>query len=431
MRYKPLKWTFFTQNRKALTPKLKEQSLVLVFSSDEFPRNGDQTFSFRQNSDTYYLSGIDQEDTILALCPNHPDELLREVLFIKKVDQAQVIWYGKKLTLEEAREFSGVKTVYWLEEYDQILPTLMAATEHVYLWKNDAPKFKTEVPYKALRMEQLLKESYPNHQFVELAPLTTSLRLIKKTDEIEAMRKAIAITKKAYLRLLKNLKPGFMEYEVEADITYEFIKQGAQGHAYAPIVASGENACILHYEVNDQPCKDGDLLLLDFGAEYAYYAADCSRTIPINGRFTPRQKACYQAVLDVFKKAHALYIPGNTIDDINLEVNKMMESKMIELGLFTKEDVKNQDKLNPIFTQYFMHGTAHFIGLDVHDVGSKQTKLEKGMVLTCEPGLYIKDENIGIRIETDILVDDVPIDLMADFPIEIEEIENFMNSNLR
>lgn len=429
MRYKPLKWTFFTENRNALMAKLKELSLVLVFSSDEFPRNGDQTFPFRQNSDTYYLSGIDQEDTILALCPNHPEESLREVLFIKKVDQTQEIWYGKKLTLEEASTLSGVQTIYWLEEYEQILPKLMAATKQVFLWKNNAPKFSTEVPYKAIRMEEKLLDLYPKHKFLELAPLTTNLRLIKKQDEIKAMQKAIDITKKAYLRLLKNLKPGLMEYEVEADITYEFIRNGAQGHAYAPIVASGENACILHYEENDQQCKDGDLLLLDFGAEYAYYAADCSRTIPINGKFNPRQKECYEAVLDVFKKAQSLYIPGNCIDEINLKVNKMMESKMIELGLFTENDVRNQDQMNPLFTQYFMHGTAHFIGLDVHDVGSKQTKLEKGMVLTCEPGLYIKEENIGIRIETDILIDDSPIDLMANFPVEIKEIEEIMNSN--
>ena len=427
MRYKALNRNFFTENRNALINKLKENSLVLVFSSDEFPKNGDQTFSFRQNSDTYYLSGLDQEEIILAICPNNSDASLREVLFIKKVDKTQVIWYGKKLDLEKAKKLSGVESVFWMDEYEKMLPKLLNESEHIYLWKNNAPKFTTDVPYKALRMEEQLRKDFPNHQFKELAPLTTELRLIKKEEELVAMKKAIEITEKAYHRLLKKLKPGMMEYEVEANTTYEYIRNGAQGHAYAPIVASGANACILHYEENDQECKDGDLLLLDFGAEYAYYAADCSRTIPINGKFSPRQAACYQAVLDVYQEAHKLYIPGNTIDDINMEVNKMMEAKMIELGLFSAKDVENQDKMNPLFTQYFMHGTSQFIGLDVHDVGTKQTPLKEGMVLTCEPGLYIEKEGIGIRIETDILITkNGPVDLMADFPVEILEIEEMM-----
>ena len=426
MRYKALDRTFFTENRNALIDKLKANSLVLVFSSDEFPRNGDQTFSFRQNSDTYYLSGLDQEEIILAICPNYSDATLREILFIKKVDKTQVIWYGKKIDLEEAKKLSGIDSVFWMDEYDKILPKLMQESEHIYLWKNNAPKFITEVPYKALRMEASLREEYLDKKYEELAPLTTELRLIKKKEELQAMRKAVDITGKAYNRLLKKLTPGMMEYEVEAEITYEYIRNGAQGHAYSPIVASGTNACILHYEENDQQCKDGDLLLLDFGAEYANYAADCSRTIPINGKFSPRQAECYQAVLDVYKEAHKLYIPGNTIDIINAEVNKLMEAKMIDLGLFTKEDVKNQDKMNPLYTKYFMHGTAHFIGLDVHDVGNKQTVFKAGMVLTCEPGLYIEEEGIGIRIETDIVVGKVPIDLMKDFPVEIQDIEQLM-----
>jgi Xaa-Pro aminopeptidase len=426
MRYKALNKNFFTENRKVLIDKLKEKSLVLVYSEDEFPKNGDQTFPFRQNSDTYYLSGIDQEEIILAICPNHSDASLREVLFIKKVDKTQVIWFGKKIDLEEAKKRSGVDTIFWMDEYDKLLPKLMQESEHIYLWKNSAPKFTTDVPYKALRMEEKLRKEYPKHKFEELAPLTTELRLIKKKEELQAMKKAVEITGKAYNRLLRKLKPGMMEYEVEANITYEYIRNGAQGHAYSPIVASGGNACILHYEENDQKCKDGDLLLLDFGAEYAYYAADCSRTIPINGKFTKRQADCYQAVLDVYKAAHKLYVPGNTINKINAEVNKMMEAKMIDLGLFTKEDVEQQDKMNPLYTKYFMHGTAHFIGLDVHDVGSKDTVFKEGMVLTCEPGLYIEEEGFGIRIETDIVVGKDPIDLMQDFPVEISEIEALM-----
>jgi Xaa-Pro aminopeptidase len=411
-----------------LKSKLKDNSLVLLFSSDEFPRNGDQFFPFRQNSDTFYLSGIDQEDTILALCPQHPKEEMREVLFIKKVDKTQVIWYGKKLEPDEARELSGVQNVQWADTYDDILNQLMPYAKHIYLWKNNAAKFSTDVPYKALRMEAKLREDFPEKQFEELAPLTTELRLVKQTEEIAQMKKAVAITGSAYQRVLRSLKPGMMEYEVEAEITYEYIRLGAQGHAYAPIVASGANACVLHYEENDKECKDGDLLLMDFGAEYGNYAADCSRTIPVNGKFSPRQADCYNAVLDVYKKAQKLLVPGTTIDEINAEVNKMMEAKMIELGLFTQEDVANQDPLEPLYTKYFMHGTSHFIGLDVHDVGTKQTKLQKGMVLTCEPGLYIEEEGIGIRIETDVVVDDEPIDLMADFPVEIEDIEQIMRN---
>ena len=429
MRYKALSPDFYIRNRKALKSKLKDNSLVLVFSSDEFPRNGDQFFPFRQNSDTFYLSGIDQEDTILALCPQHPKEEMREILFIKKVDKTQVIWYGKKLKLDEARARSGVQNVQWIDEYEELLNQLMPYAEHIYLWKNNAAKFSTDVPYKALRMEAGLREDYPEKQFEELAPLTTELRLIKQPEEITQMKKAVAITGSAFQRVLRALKPGMMEYEIEAEITYEYIRLGAQGHAYAPIVASGASACVLHYEENDKECKDGDLLLMDFGAEYGNYAADCSRTIPVNGKFSPRQAECYNAVLDVYKKAQKLMIPGTTIDEINAGVNKMMEAKMIELGLFTQEEADRQDPLEPLFTRYFMHGTSHFIGLDVHDVGSKQTKLQKGMVLTCEPGLYIEEEGIGIRIETDVIVDDAPIDLMADFPVEITDIERIMGSN--
>ncbi len=427
MRYKKLKKDFFIRNRKQLIDKLKRNSLVLLFSSDEFPRNGDQTFPFRQNSDTYYLSGIDQEDTILAICPQHPDKNMRELLFIKKVDKTQEIWFGKKLDRSEATELSGVENVHWIDEYEKMLPKLMEFAEHIYLWKNNAPKFTTEVPYKALRMWTKLEKDFPEKTFEELTPLTTELRLIKSEEELQAMRKAVEITGHAFQRILEKLKPGMMEYEVEAEITYEYIRRGASGHAYPPIVASGSSACILHYEENDKECKEGDLLLLDFGAEYANYAADCSRTIPVNGKFTARQAECYQAVLDVYKAAQKLFVPGTTIDEINGKVNKMMEEKMIDLGLFSREDVKKQDKLNPLFTKYFMHGTSHFIGLDVHDVGSKQTPLKAGMVLTCEPGLYIEEEGIGIRIETDLLVTEKgAVDLMSDFPVEIDEIENLM-----
>jgi len=254
------------------------------------------------------------------------------------------------------------------------------------------------------------------------------LRLIKEDTEIELMQKACDITGKAFQRVLKYMKSGKMEYEVEAEITHEYITNKANGHAYEPIVASGLNACTLHYVDNDKECRNGDLLLMDFGAEYANYAADCSRTIPVNGKFSDRQKDCYNAVLRVFKKAKKLFIPGNTIDNINKEVNQLIEKEMISLGLFTEEDVKNQDKEKPMYFKFLMHGVSHFIGLDVHDVGAKSTELKKGMILTCEPGLYIKEEGIGIRIENDILVDEIPIDLMKNIPVEVEEIEELMGN---
>jgi Xaa-Pro aminopeptidase len=349
------------------------------------------------------------------------------VLFILKPDKKLEKWEGHKLTKQEAREISGIESVYWLEDFEVTLREVLLDSNRFYLNTNEYVKFFTEVPERNLRFAREMKTKYPLHQYHRLAPLVKQLRQIKSEDEVDLIRHACKITGKAFDRVLKNIKPGMKEFEVEAEVTAEFIRNGANGHGYAPIIASGLNACMLHYIDNDKTCNDGDLILMDFGAEYANYTADMSRTIPVNGKFTDRQKACYNAVLDVFKQAREMLVPGNTIDKVNKAVNKLMEKKMIALGLFTSEDVKKQDKENPLYFNYFMHGISHPLGLDVHDVGSKYEPFRPGMVVTCEPGIYIEEENIGIRIENDILItEEGPVDLMIDIPVEPDEIEAAM-----
>ncbi|MCB0806222.1 MAG: aminopeptidase P N-terminal domain-containing protein [Bacteroidales bacterium] len=417
---------FHSGNRKKLLSSLLPESVAIICANDEVYRNGDQNYAYRQNSDLFYLTGIEQEKTMLLLCPDHPDENLREVVFASKPDPKSERWTGHILTKEEIQKISGVRTVKWMDEREIPLREMILNSKNIYLNLNEYAKYSTRVKYQDNRLAHELQEKFPLHQYHRLAPLLTGQRLIKQPEEIELMQKACDITGAAFKRILGFVKPGVAEYEVEAEMTHEFIRQGARGHAYAPIVGSGKNALVLHYIENSGTCKDGDLLLMDFGAEYGNYAADCSRTIPVNGKFTNRQKACYDAVLRVQKKATKLFVPGNTVDKVNKEVWKMMEEEMIGLGLFTREDVENQDASDPMYFRYLMHGVDHFIGLDVHDVGSKFIEFKKGMVLTIEPGIYIDKENIGIRIENNIVVDDEPFDLMAGIPREIEEIESLM-----
>ncbi len=426
MRYQPISSDLFVRNRLKLEKKLKPNSLAVILSNDEMPRNGDQCFPFRQHSDMFYLTGLDQEKCVLTLFPNHPVEAMREIVFTVKTNDMMVTWYGHKYTLEEASRISGVSTIKWLDDFEGVLRELMSRAGLVYLNQNENPRFTTDVPSRDLRFMQQLRNDYPLHNFERLAPLMTELRLVKENEEIEQVIKACDITGKAFKRVLDFVKPGVMEYEVEAEITHEFIRNGASGHAYPPIIASGADTCILHYNNNDKVCKDGELLLLDFGAEYANYAGDCTRTIPVNGKFTPRQRQVYEAVLRVLRRASHMLVPGTTIDKYHAEVCKIVEKELIGLGLFTEEDVRNQNPASPLFFKYYMHGTSHFMGLDVHDVGTKQQQLIKGMILSCEPAIYIPEENIGIRLENDILVDDEPLDLMAHIPIEADEIEALM-----
>ena len=429
MRYFKINTELFKNNRINFCNRIKKKSIAIFHSNDEYPRNGDQTFPFRQNSDFFYLTGIDQEKSILILAPDYPDPKLREVLFLIETNKVIATWEGHKFTKEEAENISGIKNINWLDSFDSVLQELMSWTKNVYLNFNEYVKYSNEVPYRDLRFAEELKKKNPAHIYLRSAPLLHELRTIKSPIEIELIRKAIDITGCAFARILKFIKSGVKEYEIQAEIEHEFTRSRANGMAYPPIIGSGKNSCVLHYIDNNDECKDGDLLLMDFGAEYANYAADITRTIPVNGKFTERQKACYESVLRVHKKAIKLFVPGNTIDNVNFEVNAMMEKEMIKLGLFTEEDIINQEKDNPLFKKYFMHGTAHFLGLDVHDVGEKDVEFKAGMVLTCEPGIYIPEENIGIRIENDILVtNNYPIDLMEDIPVEVEEIEQLMKN---
>ena len=428
MRYQSINSNLFTQNRNRLASLMDAKSVAVFHSADQYPRNGDQYFAYRQQSDMFYLTGIEQEQTILMMAPNFFNKNLQEALFILKPDKKLETWEGHKLTKEEARNISGIENIYWLEDFEVSLREVLLDNKNLYFNTNENVKFISEVAERNLRFANEIIEKYPLHSYKRIAPLMKQLRQVKSDTEIDLIRHACKITKKAFYKVLETVKPGMKEYEIEAEIIGEFIRNGAAGHGYAPIIASGKSACMLHYTYNDKVCNDGDLVLMDFGAEYANYTADMSRTIPVNGKFTPRQKDCYDAVLDVFKQAREMMIPGNTIDMVNKAVVKMMEKKMIALGLFTEEDVKNQDKENPLFFNYYMHGVSHPLGLDVHDVGSKYEPFKPGMVVTCEPGLYIEEENLGIRIENDILItEDGPVDLMIDIPIETDEIEAAMN----
>jgi Xaa-Pro aminopeptidase len=417
----------FEQNRIKLSKNLKKDSIAIFNSNDEMPRNGDQFFPFRQHSDLFYLTGIVQEKTKFVLSPQHPIPKNREMLFIVKPNDHLETWYGKKLTKMQATEISGIQSVFWIDEFDQVMTEQIYFCEHIYVNQYENSKVVSEVESSDLRFTRDLKNRFPAHHFERLAPIMTNLRVIKEHDEINIIRHACDITSKAFQRVLRNINPGMHEFEVEAEISYEFRKNGAQGHAYAPIVASGRNACILHYTDNHAVCADGDLLLMDFGAEFANYASDCSRTIPVNGRFTSRQKQLYKATLSVLHKAKPLMVKGTTIALLNKQVGKLWEEEHVRLGLYSQKDILSQDAEYPLYTKYFMHGISHFLGLDVHDVGSRLQTLEPGMVLTLEPGIYIREEGLGIRLENDILItEDNPIDLMQEIPIEAEEIEELM-----
>jgi Xaa-Pro aminopeptidase len=428
MRYTSISSRLFQRNRKNFTAMMQDDSVAIFFSNDQSPRNGDQFHPFRQQSDFFYLTGIDQEKSILVLAPHCQNRCLRESLFILKTNETIQTWEGHKYTKEEATKTSGIENVFWLEDFDVSLKEVMSYVNNVYLNGNEYAKFLPDVETREIRMGKELKAHFPFHQYHRAAPLLTSQRLIKSKEEIALIKKSCEITEKAFRRVLRRTQPGMMEYEIEAEITYEFMRNGATGHAYAPIVAAGASACVLHYTENDKKCKKGDILLMDFGSEYANYAADLSRTIPVSGKFTDRQKEVYNAVLRAMKEVKKMYVPGSTIQDINDATGDLIEKELIHLGLFTQEEVDKQSPDNRLFKKYFMHGTAHFMGLDVHDVGSKFETLQPGMVLTCEPGIYIPEENIGVRIENDILITEhEPEDLMEGFPIEVEEIEKLMS----
>ncbi len=430
MKYRPINNELFIFNRKRFTEKMKPNSIAVFNANDLMPKSADQLFPFRQNADMFYLTGVDQEQTALILFPDHPDENFREILFVRKTNEHIAIWEGKKLNQQEATQTSGIESVKWFDDFDSVLHSLIHQAENCYLNLNEHNRFSTDVPYKDLRFANELKNQYPLHKFQRSAPILHDIRSVKSPIEVELMKEAINITGKAFDRVLKFVQPGVMEYEIEAEIVHTYLKNRATGPAYDSIIASGANACVLHYVDNNQVCNDGDLLLMDFGADYANYAADLSRTIPVNGRFSDRQKNVYNAVLNVVKEAKTMLRPGTIHDEYHKEVGKIMESELIGLGLLDKHDVSKQNPKKPLYKKYFMHGTSHHLGLDVHDVGNRYQPMRAGNIFTCEPGIYIREENIGVRIENDILLTQGdPIDLMDGIPMEVDEIETIMNAH--
>ncbi len=429
MRYEHIGKELFIKNREKLKGQLKPNSVVVICSNDIMPTNADGTMVFRQNSNMLYFSGIDQEESVLVIAPDFPDPKMREVLFLRETSELIAIWEGHKYTKEEATETSGVPTVMWNDKFEGTFNTILAETENIYLYNNEHIRNASEVETRTDRFNKWCREKYGNYNFERLAPIAYDLRTVKENREIELLQKACDITNQGFRRILNYVKPGVWEYEVEAEYLHEFVRNRSKGFAYTPIIGGGGNACVLHYIENKNQLKDGDLLLMDVGAEYANYNADMTRTIPVNGRFTQRQKDVYNAVLRVKNGATAMLTPGNSIPDYHKEVGNLMTKELLDLGLLDKTDVNNEDPNWPAYKKYFMHGTSHHLGLDVHDVASIYTDFKPGMVFTVEPGIYIPDEGIGIRLEDDVVItNDGHLNLMGDIPIEAEEIEDLMNS---
>ena len=430
MRYSPINKLLFVDNRAKFVKHLKPGSIAIFNSNDIMPTSADGVMPFVQQTDIYYLSGIDQEESILLLFPDAAEKQNREILFLKETNEQIAIWEGHKYTMDEAREISGISSIYWLSRFEEIFDALLPQANHVYLNSNEHLRAMKVVETRDDRFSKWCRNKYPLHQYERSQPIMHEIRPIKSQFEIDRLQEAIDITEKGFRRVLKFIKPGVTEYEIEAELIHEFVRNRSRRHAFQPIIASGWNACVLHYIDNKDMCKDGDLVLMDFGAEYGNYNADITRCVPVNGRFTKRQKDVYNAVLRVQKEAKNMLVPGNTIPEYHKEVGKIMESELIGLGLISKSDVKNQDENNPAYKKYFMHGTSHHLGLDVHDYGYPQQKMQAGMVFTVEPGIYIREESLGIRLENDVVIteDDGVIDLMKNIPIEVEEIEEIMNS---
>lgn len=383
---------------------MTQNSIGVIHSNDKMPRNGDLFFPFRQHSDFFYASGIEQEKSILLFVPGEPDPNKRVQLFIIKPDIHMEIWEGTKLTPHEAQTISGIQTIHAEKDFDIIFSEYAKKSEIIYVNKNENPRFESYIRSRDDRFRTIIKRGYPQHELKSFAPILWECRLIKEPEEIALIKQACAITHEGFLEICSNIKPGMYEYELEAILTHVFISRGASGHAFEPIIASGKNACYLHYTKNDSLLKSGQIVNIDFGAEYANYASDCTRAIPVNGCFTKRQKQVYRSVLRVLQETKKLIVAGTTIQAYHQEACKYIEEELLTLGLITKNNIANQSKKTPAYSQYFMHGISHFLGLDTHDVGTKDIVLEPGMVVTCEPGIYILEEEIGIRLENDIVV---------------------------
>ncbi len=429
MKYAEIPNGLFIDNRNKFKNHLKPNSLAVFFSNDIMPTNADGTMGFKQNSDLFYLTGIDQEETILVIFPDVKDGKHTEVLFIKETSELIAVWEGAKLTKEEATQVSGIKNIYWHHEFEKVFKTFAYQAENIYLNSNEHTRNSNETETAEDRLNAKLRAKFPLHSIYRCAPIMHKIRAIKSAYEIELMQKACDITELGFRRLLKFVKPGVHEHEIEAELIHEFIRNRSKGFAYGPIIAAGKNSCVLHYIENNKECKDGDILLLDVAAEYANYASDLTRVLPVNGKFTKRQKEVYNAVLHVKNEATKLLVQGNTFEKYNKAVGELMTEQLIKLGLIKTDDVKKQNPNWPAYKKYFMHGTSHFLGLDVHDVGFFHEPMQAGMVFTVEPGIYIPEENLGIRLEDNILVTtSAPVNLMKNIPIEADEIEFLMNA---
>ncbi len=430
MKYDKIESSLYIQNRKNFTSHLKKGGLAIFNSNDIFSTSADSTLPFVQHRDILHLSGVDQEESVLVIFPDCHEQKHKEILFLKETSDLIAIWEGEKLTKEKAFETSGIKTVYWLDQFETVLNTLLAECACVYLNSNEHTRANTEAENREDRFIKNFKIKYPNHQIERSAPIMHQIRSIKDPIEIALMKKACDITEKGLRRILNFTKPGVMEYNIEAELMHEFLNNRSRGFAYTPIIASGKSACVLHYIENNKQCKDGDVMLMDFGAEYANYASDLTRCIPVNGKFSARQKEVYNAVLHVKNEATKLLIPGTMLKDYHLQVGALMEEQLVNLGLISLQDIKNADDSWPAYKKYFMHGTSHFIGLDTHDVGLWNLPIKANMAFTVEPGIYIPEENLGIRLEDDVVVQKSgnPLNLMATIPIEAQEIEELMNS---
>lgn len=429
MRYDKIDSSLFIENRNRFSNKLKESSIAIVASNDVMPTNADDVMGFAQNNDLFYLTGIDQDETILVLYPDAFKEENKVILFVKEVSAYTQLWEGDFLTKEEATAISGIKNVKWIHEFEKTLQLFAFEADTFYLGHNEHIKRTTsEITTRQDRMIQWCKEKYPLHQYDRVAKITRELRPIKSEEEIKLIKKAIVISVKGFENLLKAAKPNCKEYELEAELTYELIKNGGTRHAFKPIVASGKNACALHYNSNETVCNDGDMILVDFGVCYANYNSDTTRCVPVNGKFSSRQRAVYQSVLHCLKEGSKLLKPGVLSGDYEKEMIGLVEKELMKLGLITAQDIANQSQESPAYKKYFMHGTAHHLGLDVHDVGLYSRPFEKGMVITCEPGIYIREEGIGCRLENDyLLTEDGNVNLCETMPIEMDEIEHLMN----
>ncbi len=428
MKYTPISSELFIKNRAKFTKQMLPKSVAVFNSNDIYPVSADSTLPFAQHRDIFYLSGVDQEESILLLYPDAPFAHLKEILFLRETNEHIAVWEGEKLTKEKAFEVSGIKSVYWLQDFEKVLKEVMSYCDTIYINTNEHYRAKIETETREARFIKWWKENYPAHQVKKSNPILQYIRSIKEKEEIELLQNACNITEKGIRRVLGMVQPGVAEYEIEAEFAHEFIRNRSKGFAYTPIIASGNNANVLHYIENNQVCKAGDLLLLDVGAEYANYSSDMTRTIPVSGKFDEFQKKIYQAVLHVKNEATKMLVPGTLWKEYHVEVGKIMTSELLGLGLIDKADVQNENPDWPAYKKYFMHGTSHHLGLDTHDYGLLHLPMEANMVFTVEPGIYIPEKGFGIRLEDDVVIQlsGAPFNLMQNIPIEVEEIESLM-----